>query len=362
MQCTSEVVASWHLPQVAKHALLLPLLLLWLRVANCDRPERRTPSWSGTSLQQLCRGRRLNSSRAHVRCSGGRRCRCGVDCSLVSWRQKLPHVFEALALPAFGDIYQFGVFEGEGLLELAALFPKARLWGFDSFEGFPEERGEDLLQVDFRTGHYSAGGPARAQALVEKLDGLAKVGFVPGFFDRTLTPDLRDQRGMSEAIYIDIDADLYTSTYQALDWAFRSGVARPGTLIGYDDFWTNPCSKGGETLSPLDIGEGRAHKEIAEKYGVRFSCIAGPCRLLRAEAGCRSSWGVIFLVETVGGVSAISVDSDGGGNDCTDRIGDSTDFHGFEFSSEEVRAWKALNPRCRFHFLSPYHWLYSADT
>ena len=47
---------------------------------------------------------------------------------------------------------------------------------------------------------------------------------------------------MLPASYIDVDCDIYTGSIQALEWAFRSGVAQVGTVIGYDDWWVMPCS------------------------------------------------------------------------------------------------------------------------
>ena len=56
----------------------------------------------------------------------------------------------------------------------------------------------------------------------------------------------------------------------------------PGTVVGYDDWWVIPCANGGG--HPCDSGEGRAHKEVAEAYGVEFLCLAGPCARRRPEA------------------------------------------------------------------------------
>lgn len=266
---------------------------------------------------------------------------------MQNWRQKLPAALEALQLPVSGDAYEFGVFEGESMHALRRMFPEAQLWGFDSFRGLPEER-QDLLQTDFRPGHYAA--TVRARDMVVRL-GADKTGFVAGFFNRTLTPSLRAARGMRPAFYLDVDADLYTSSYQALDWAFQSGVVRRGTLVGYDDFWTNPCSKGGETLSPLATGEGRAHREVAERHGARFRCVAGSCRYVEEEARCDHAWGPIFVVESIGppepGAAA------GGGPEVPN--------HGFEMTREQIQAYKARSILCQKHFASPYHWLYTID-
>ena len=92
---------------------------------------------------------------------------------------------------------------------------------------------------------------------------------------------------MRPAAYLDTDCDLYSSAYESLDWAFASGVAQVGTVVGYDDWWVFACShaKGrrgqeGNLSAAIDIfehGEAKAHKEITYKYGVRFECLCGPC-------------------------------------------------------------------------------------
>ena len=86
---------------------------------------------------------------------------------------------------------------------------------------------------------------------------------------------------MQPAKFIDIDCDLYASTKEALDWAFKAKIAQPGTLIGYDDWWTLSCdaehlfATSDPVGHPLLSGEGRAHLEITRAYGVRFRCITG---------------------------------------------------------------------------------------
>ena len=71
-----------------------------------------------------------------------------------------------------------------------------------------------------------------------------------GFYSESLTPTLVQELGMKPAAYIDIDCDLYISSKQALAYMFEQKLAVPGTLIGYDDFWVNPCCEGYEKMSP----------------------------------------------------------------------------------------------------------------
>ena len=60
-----------------------------------------------------------------------------------------------------------------------------------------------------------------------------RVQAIKGRFQDSLVPGLAALRGMGPALYVDIDADLFSSTWTALDWLFREGLMKPGTVIGY---------------------------------------------------------------------------------------------------------------------------------
>jgi hypothetical protein len=73
-----------------------------------------------------------------------------------------------------------------------------------------------------------------------------------------------------QACYIDIECDIYESTYCALDFIFKNRLAAPGCLIGYDDWsGTVPLKEG-------LAGESKAHQEICAKYKIKTREI---CRL-----------------------------------------------------------------------------------
>jgi hypothetical protein len=163
-------------------------------------------------------------------------------------------------------IYCFGCAAGGTIAALKFAFdglgmPLPFLNLFDSFAGLPAE------QSGLGTNSYWPEGAfafPRAR-LREKLDkaGIAEDGFAihEGFFRDSLTPERVTAGGLRPALYIDIDCDLYVSTYQALDFMFAHDLATTGTYVGYDDW--------GDTREWTE-GESRAHKEIAEKYGVQF--------------------------------------------------------------------------------------------
>eukprot|EP00747_Dinoflagellata_sp_TGD_P100883 gnl/TRDRNA2_/TRDRNA2_168172_c0_seq1.p1 gnl/TRDRNA2_/TRDRNA2_168172_c0~~gnl/TRDRNA2_/TRDRNA2_168172_c0_seq1.p1 ORF type:complete len:242 (+),score=36.08 gnl/TRDRNA2_/TRDRNA2_168172_c0_seq1:245-970(+) len=214
-----------------------------------------------------------------------------------------------------GDIYQFGVFNGHSMRYLrTSNWPKAHFWGFDSFEGLPAVKNEAVVK-DWHEGKYRTS--VNLTQLTTDLGGPQKVGFIKGFYNNSLTPNLRHDSGMGPAEYIDVDCDLYVSSFQALDWAFRSHVAVPGTLVGYDDWWVTPCGAGGENLSPLETGEGKAHFEISQKYGVRFRCLTGACKWRSKKAV--NAFGPVFVIES---------------------IGNQTAEHGFEMTHDQINDFK----------------------
>lgn len=254
----------------------------------------------------------------------------GFRCSthprgVSSWRDAIPVAMKDIGLNASGDIYEFGVFDGGSMFMLKKFFPHSKMWGFDSFEGLPKTQ-DDFVLGEWTPGSFKAS--RTVDELTRKLGGKQQVQFVVGFFEKTLTPSLRERFNMPPAFYIDMDADLYISSIQVLDWVFSNGIARVGTLIGYDDFWVSPCARGGEKLSPLNTSAGKAHAEASERYRVKFKCVAGACGI-RSCTKNTCCWGPIFLIEAIGG--------------------ETVPDNGFHMSEKEIQTWKNKNMECRQH-------------
>ena len=75
---------------------------------------------------------------------------------------------------------------------------------------------------------------------------------------------------------VHIDCDTYTSTLQVLEFLVSHNLLVDGTILVYDDWgaWKQAClTKENE----YDIAEGRAHKEIAEKYNLNFEFVGTEC-------------------------------------------------------------------------------------
>ena len=250
------------------------------------------------------------------------------------WRNALPAVFAALARngpeadPTIhnGHVYEFGVFRGGSLRLLRSMsqFEHSFLWGFDSFEGLPTQKSKIH---NWATGKYKADP---REKLLADLGGPNAIGFVKGFYNESLADGeiLSNRLGMKPAKYVDIDADLYSSTLEALRFLFRSKLIRPGTIIGYDDFMSFTCDvkASKEVHTGIEDGEARAHAEIAAQFGVRYLCLAGSCLPPSAGLGCQSA-NPIFLVESIAHPEG----------------GDS----GFHLTPEELVAWKKSDPSCQ---------------
>jgi len=126
---------------------------------------------------------------------------------------------------------------------------------FDSFEGFPEIAEIDRQEIwapnkcataeeDFRDRVLRAGMPADRLITVK------------GFYDRSLTLELRDRLLPHKAAVVYVDCDLYVSTVDVLN--FIVDFLQTGTIIVFDDwncFWGDPRR-----------GERRAWREFRAKH------------------------------------------------------------------------------------------------
>jgi len=173
-----------------------------------------------------------------------------------------------------GDAYQFGVLDGESLGWLQGIMEDNFFWGFDSFEGLPDE-DEKVPNLNA----WSQGKFRNTMSLEELSNiygGPERVKLIRGFYNESLQTTARDLsqlvgREMKPAVYVDIDCDLYISTVQALDWMFRNKIIRKGTIIGYDDWWVMPCaslqSTRGDFSSYEDFKENSSAVDVYQHGG-----------------------------------------------------------------------------------------------
>lgn len=127
-----------------------------------------------------------------------------------------------------GMVCEFGVAQGRTINQIASLVLDRRVYGFDSFEGLPE---------DWYDGEPK--GKYRVEALPKVRPN---VTLIKGMFSDTLGPFLEEH--LELAAFLHVDCDLYSSTRCVLDH-FRSRI-RVGTVIVFDEYFNYPGWKHGE--------------------------------------------------------------------------------------------------------------------
>ena len=98
-----------------------------------------------------------------------------------------------------GLILEFGVYSGNTINHIASMTPQ-KVFGFDSFEGLPED-----WRADFPKGRFAAALPAVRD----------NVELVVGWFDATLPGFLARETNPISLLHV--DCDLYSSTKTIFD-------------------------------------------------------------------------------------------------------------------------------------------------
>lgn len=148
------------------------------------------------------------------------------------------HMFERINnIP--GDIVECGVSTGYGILYFALLCEltttKRRIWGFDSFSGFPASTGADRkVDSSFQTQQHDYASPPEI-VLKVLSDGRISAEFVTkfirlvrGYFDKAL------QQYDGEIALLHLDCDLYESYMTCLNTLYPK--VRPGGIIMFDEY------------------------------------------------------------------------------------------------------------------------------
>ena len=113
---------------------------------------------------------------------------------------------------------EFGVWQGKSIQRCAARFPGQHWYGFDSFEGFPDDGRVDW-QKPFK--------------VIELPDTPENVTLVKGYFSDTLEPFLKDTPG--DLAFVNVDCDIYSSTVDIFTALEADGRLKPGLVIYFDE-------------------------------------------------------------------------------------------------------------------------------
>lgn len=148
----------------------------------------------------------------------------------------------ALALaPAGGMVLEFGVYTGTTLKIIAAQ-RDGEVYGFDSFDGLPED-----WRIGFASGTFDVEAPPEVPG----------AELVVGLFDDSLPGFLAAHPGTVDLLHI--DADLYSSAASVLEQV--GPRLRTGSVVVFDEFFNYPG---------WEAHEARAWAEYAEAHDLAF--------------------------------------------------------------------------------------------
>jgi hypothetical protein len=170
-----------------------------------------------------------------------------------------------------GDYLEFGVYRGESLTEAYHALDRSRrdyaangfdspeykrwqaspprFFAFDSFEGLPAGTAE--RPVDFGQGAFGCSEAAFKTNVARDGVDLTRLVTVPGFYDQSLTQDVKRRLKLEKAALVMIDCDLYESTVPVLD--FLTDLVGQGTILIFHDWF--------RFKGRPDCGEQRACRE-----------------------------------------------------------------------------------------------------
>jgi predicted O-methyltransferase YrrM len=123
--------------------------------------------------------------------------------------------------PQGGMALEFGVFAGRSLTVIADARKGERVYGFDSFEGLPEDYRPHVRQGVFA---------------LDQLPRVEGAELVVGWFDDTLPGFLESHPGPVD--FLHVDGDLYSSAVTVLDLVGPRLI--PGSIVIFDEFFNYP--------------------------------------------------------------------------------------------------------------------------
>ena len=148
-----------------------------------------------------------------------------------------------------GVIAEFGVYKGESINFFAKSCPKARVFGFDSFEGLEEDWYGTRLQK----------GSLNRNCQMPKCE--SNVNLVKGWFEDTL-PEFCAELQQEKILLLHMDADTYKPTAYVLK--SLSNNLGQGTIIIFDEYFGYPNFR---------LHEFKAFQELVNSSGLIYRYI-----------------------------------------------------------------------------------------
>ncbi len=173
------------------------------------------------------------------------------------------------------NYYEFGTGEGgslkyflRSLKKISKYYKidikKFNVFLFDSFEGLPEYDDFKDKNPAWKKNQFK-GTIDQIKGIIENTlpEIISNVTFIKGYYENTLTPELRVSMNSYPPSIVNIDVDYYKSAKTVLEWIYP--LCQEGTIFYFDDIY--------EYLGNLSKGEYKAIEEFNEnhlKEGYRF--------------------------------------------------------------------------------------------
>jgi len=154
--------------------------------------------------------------------------------------------YALVCAPSSGMVLEFGVGSGTSINYIANQVPNRSVYGFDSFEGLPED-----WRPGFPRGTFRTSAPKVAD----------NVELIAGWFDQTL-PKFVAEIAREPIALLHVDCELYSSTRTIFN--FLCDRIQPGTIIVFDEYLNYPEWRAHEFL---------AFKEFVAARGVGYEYI-----------------------------------------------------------------------------------------
>ena len=154
-----------------------------------------------------------------------------------------------------GEIMEFGIYKGGTINYIAKKNKNKIIYGFDSFEGLPE---------DWRYGFSK--GKFTLDKQIPKLERNIKI--YTDLFENSIPKFIEDKKNKLGLIsFIHIDCDLYSST-KLIFSLLKNQIGR-GTVIVFDEYFNYPGWEKGEFLA---FKEFILSKKLKYKY-LTYNCL-----------------------------------------------------------------------------------------
>ena len=121
--------------------------------------------------------------------------------------------YEIITREVKGEIAEVGVYKGEFASKLSQLFPKRKLYLFDTFEGFDNRDIE--LDKEFSNAKKETFSDTSIELILKEINS-SKLELRKGYFPETLI----EQDYRQSFAFVSLDADLFKPIYDGLNFFY----------------------------------------------------------------------------------------------------------------------------------------------